>query len=378
VVSTPSAPVSGHQGLDDGLDAAVRTFRTAAWVWLAVVTALSYASVEQPVGALAGVVGAGAVTAWWWATGPRGALPAAGGRRRAIALELAVGALLLVGDGWVFDDGRAQSFGGVWPLAGVLAVAVRSGARPAVAAGVLLGLARAVGEVISVRGEWSATRALAVASTGVLFALAGWAAAWAASRLRTAERLVARSEARAEVAAELHDGVLQTLAVVQRRSDDRDLVRLARTQEAALRRFLAGTEHVSGEPMGVDVALRIAAADATDRFGLRVEVAAVPPMPTLPGDDVAGLRGAVGECLANVAKHAGTDRAVVFAEADGGRLVVAVTDEGAGFDADAATERGLDSSVRARIARLGGTTTVRSRPGRGTTVTIDIPVEEAR
>jgi len=48
--------------------------------------------------------------------------------------------------------------------------------------------------------------------------------AWAAQRLRAAERLVARTEARAEVAAGLHDGVLQTLAVIQRRSGDGELV----------------------------------------------------------------------------------------------------------------------------------------------------------
>lgn len=366
--------VVAPSALDPSLDAAVGAFRTAAWTWLAVVTALSYGSVERPLGAVAGVAAAGAVTGAWWAVRTT-ALPASA-RRWLLPLELAVGAALVAGDGWVFDDGRAQSFGSVWPLAGVLAVAVRSGAVAGVAAGAALGLARVVGETTFVRGEWTASRALGVASTGVLFALAGWAAGWAAARIRLAERFVARGKARAEVAAELHDGVLQTLAVIQRRSDDRDLVHLARSQEAALRRYLAGPEHEPDGEVSVDVLLRAAAADATQRFGLRVELAAVPPLPTLPAERGTELRGAIGECLANVAKHAGTDRAVVFAEAAAGRLVVSVTDEGRGFDPATTHERGMATSLRRRVAGLGGDTSVRSGVGAGTTVCVDIPLEE--
>lgn len=361
----PTAPVVG---LDAGLDAAVRTFRTAAWVWLAVVTTLSFASIEEPVGAAAGVLAALAVTAAWWTP--------AGARSRYVLLrtELVVGAGLVATDGWVFDDGRAQSFGGVWPLAGVLAVAARSGARAGVLAGALLGGARLFGEIVFVGGTWSATRVLAVASTGVLFALAGWAAGWAAERIRRAETEAARVEARAEVAAELHDGVLQTLAVVQRRSGDHDLVRLARSQEAELRRYLAGPSGSSGA-IGVEVLLRELAAETTTRFGLRVEVAAVPPLPDLADEDAASLRGAVGECLANAAKHAGVDRTVLFAEAEDAHLVVSVSDDGDGFDTATVTERGLDGSVRRRVERLGGSFTVDTAPQRGTTITIRVPLE---
>ena len=373
-MATASTTDPGPAGvLDSGLDAAVRAFRTAAWAWLAVVTVLSFASIERPVAAAIGVGAAGATTAAWWLPGAAG--HAATVRQRLVAAELLVGAGLVAADGWVYDDGRAQSFGGVWPLAGVLAVAVRSGRKAGVSAGLVLGVARAVGEAVFVRGAWSATRVLAVASTGVLFGLAGWAAGWAAGRIRSAEDLAARSAARAEVAAELHDGVLQTLAVVQRRSDDADLVRLARSQEAELRRYLAGPEENAAGDVPVEALLRAAAADATSRFGLRVEVAAVPPLPDLAPDRARAVEGCIGECLANVAKHAGTDRAVVFAEVDAGRLTVSVTDEGVGFDPAAVTERGIAGSIRRRVDSLGGTTTIESRPGAGTTATIEIPVE---
>lgn len=359
--------------MDSGLDAAVRVFRTAAWAWLAVVTVLSSTSFDRPAAAAVGVTAAGAVTAaWWWPTlaGQRAVV-----RRRVLAAEVLVGASLVAADAWVYDDGRAQSFGGVWPLAGVLAVAVRSGRRAGVAAGLLLGVARALGEAVFVRGGWSATRVLAVASTGVLFGLAGWAAGWAAGRIRLADRLAARSAARAEVAAELHDGVLQTLAVVQRRSDDPELVRLARSQEAELRRYLAGPAETSTGAVPVEAMLRAAAADATARFGLRVELAVVPPLPDLRPDRAGAVRGCVAEALANVAKHAGTDRAVVFAEADAGRLVVSVSDEGVGFDPEHVTERGIAGSIRRRVDELGGSTSITARPGTGATASIDIPVE---
>lgn len=358
--------------LGSGLEAAVRAFRTAAWAWLTAVTVLSFAAIERPIGAAVGVVAAGTVTAAWWLPPQRGYFA---DRRRLVVAELLVGAGLVAADGWVYDDGRAQSFGGVWPLAGVLAVAVASGWRAGVSAGVLLGLARALGEAVFVPGAWSATRVLAVASTGVLFGLAGWAAGWAAGRIRIAERLAARSAARAEVAAELHDGVLQTLAVVQRRSDDDQLVRLARAQEAQLRRYLAGADETTSGDVPVEALLRSAAADAVSRFGLRVEIAAVPPLPDLTAPRARALEGCIGECLANVAKHAGTDRAVVFAEADGARLVVSVSDEGAGFEPAGVTERGIAGSIRRRVEVLGGTTTIESRPGAGTVATIDIPVE---
>lgn len=373
MAAAPTTDAGGSGPLDSGLDAAVRAFRTAAWAWLTVVTALSFASIERPVAAAVGVLASGSVTAAWWL--PSSPARSSEVRQRLVALELVVGAGLVAADGWVYDDGRAQSFGGVWPLAGVLAVAVRSGRRAGVSAGLVLGAARAVGEVVVVRGEWSATRVLAVASTGVLFGLAGWAAGWAAGRIRIAERLAARSAARAEVAAELHDGVLQTLAVVQRRSDDADLVRLARSQEAELRRYLAGPEETPAGDVPVEVLLRAAAADAISRFGLRVEVAAVPPLPSLPAERAGALRGAVGESLANVAKHAGTDRAVVFAEADAACVHVSVSDEGDGFETAATAERGLADSVRRRITAIGGTTTVESRPGAGTTVSVEIPLE---
>jgi signal transduction histidine kinase len=87
------------------------------------------------------------------------------------------------------------------------------------------------------------------------------------------------------------------------------------------------------------------------------------------------LGGAVDQCLANVLRHAGTDTAevTVLGEQDG--VSVMVTDDGSGFDLDAVDpdRLGLATSVRARIAEIGGTVRVFAKPGLGTTVLLTVP-----
>ena len=78
-----------------------------------------------------------------------------------------------------------------------------------------------------------------------------------------AERI--RSQERAELAAHLHDSVLQTLALMQKRADDpREVAALARAQERELRAWLAGRSPAEGE-RSLAAALEAAAADVEQR-----------------------------------------------------------------------------------------------------------------
>ena len=81
------------------------------------------------------------------------------------------------------------------------------------------------------------------------------------------------------------------------------------------------------------------------------------------------------EALQNALRHAGAERIDISLQADNGRLRLAVTDDGVGFDpADPALRArrlGL-TSMEERARALGGRLSIDSRPGEGTTVTLEV------
>ena len=91
------------------------------------------------------------------------------------------------------------------------------------------------------------------------------------------------------------------------------------------------------------------------------------------------MLAAVQECLSNVARHAGVDVAEVVINRQAGDVVALVVDHGRGFDPEQVPDDrlGLAESVRGRILDLGGSVTLWSRPGAGTTVMLTVPVESA-
>jgi len=81
------------------------------------------------------------------------------------------------------------------------------------------------------------------------------------------------------------------------------------------------------------------------------------------------------EALTNVVKHAGASRVTVALVEDDGTVELSVTDDGAGYQTDAASEGFGLIGMRERIALVDGELSFRSRPGTGTTVTARIPVQ---
>lgn len=366
-------------------------FRLLAWVWMATVLVLARGNLVAPVTAFTLVALAGAVTAWsTWSlrTDPARLL-----RGPVVGVEVGVALALLLADGFVYAAPHVftsqQPLGVAWSLAGLLAAGIAFGPVVGAVTGVALGAARATSSILHVvpateawLGPLTPEQGLSLATTTVLYALAGGVAGHATRLLITAEERVVRAErdlaelrAREDVGRRLHDGVLQTLALVERRADDPDLARLARDQERELRRYLFGAPSPSVVGAGaLGDGLR-AAADRTEQtFGLRAEVLVPDDLPHL--DDVVreAVVAAVGEALTNAGKHARASRVVVYVEPEEGAVFVSVRDDGVGFEPSGLMEGvGLSRSIRGRIEEVGGSVEVAARPGAGVEVRLWVP-----
>jgi signal transduction histidine kinase len=197
---------------------------------------------------------------------------------------------------------------------------------------------------------------------------------WTMVRRLTAERMArARSQERAEMAAHLHDSVLQTLALVQKRAGDPDEVaKLARRQERELRSWLAGDEPARPGERLAD-ALRAAAAEVEEHHGAQVEAVVVGDAPL--DERMEALVAATREALTNAAKFASASGPVrLYAEIEHGGARVFIDDRGPGFDPESIPDdrRGIRESIIGRMSRYGGRAEIRSEPGDGTEVELTV------
>jgi signal transduction histidine kinase len=166
--------------------------------------------------------------------------------------------------------------------------------------------------------------------------------------------------------------VLQTLALIQRHAEDpKAVARLARSQERELRTWLYEPAAAAGGTWAALVSGMVAEVESD--HALTVESVVVGDAPV--DDALAALGAATREALVNAAKHSGATAADLYTEVTPERVSVFVRDRGKGFDPDTVPDdrRGLRDSVSGRLARLGGTATVRSAPGEGTEVELVLP-----
>jgi signal transduction histidine kinase len=185
-------------------------------------------------------------------------------------------------------------------------------------------------------------------------------------RLLSAERVArVRAQERAEMADHLHDSVLQTLALIQRRAaDPAEVTGLARRQERDLRDWLL--ERPSGPPeRSLAGGLRAIVAAVEDAYGVAIEMVTVGDATVDAATEA--LLAAANEALVNAARHAAGSAISVFARVEGGRISLYVHDRGPGFVLDevAAERLGVRESIIGRMRRHGGHAEVRSAPGTG-------------
>jgi signal transduction histidine kinase len=264
---------------------------------------------------------------------PLGAIPGTKAPARWAALRLVIAGLLLVGGmGWLFSAHASLAL--LRPLGGVVLV---------------------IAAIVLFLGPW-----------------------W----LRIARELMlerqarVRAEEREDIAARIHDSVLQTLALIQRRADDpHKVVQLARMQERELRSWLfeGKAPHEADADMTVAAGVRQIQQDVEARYGVPVEAVTVGDCDL--DDSLSALIAAAREATVNAAKWSGADVISVFAEVEPADVSLVVRDRGRGFDPDAvpADRKGLAESVHGRMSRRGGTAAVSTAPGEGTKVTLTMP-----
>lgn len=202
-----------------------------------------------------------------------------------------------------------------------------------------------------------------------------------------AQREAVAAAERARLARAVHDGVLQVLALVQRRGselggDAADLGRLAGEQEVALRTLIRSQDAVTADGAAGTVDVTAALAALGGRPGVHV---AAPGSPVeLPATVGRELVAAVGACLDNVAAHVGPAApAWVLLESFPDRVEVSVRDEGPGIpegrlvEAEREGRLGVTGSIRGRLEELGGHATLHSS-GHGTEWELSVPRDPPR
>ncbi|MEO3885005.1 DUF5931 domain-containing protein [Nonomuraea sp. B5E05] len=358
---------------------AIAVFRVASLVY-AIVLMAQHRGYEQPVlGWL--VIGVMVL----WTAGATLAYSAAALRRWPLLVTdlLVVLACLLASP---YVQGAEQGEAGTtpvpatWVAGPVLAWAVHGGRR----AGAVAALAMAAGDL------WLRVRApdvpilingaVLLFLSGVVVGHVARLAKEAEERMQRAVEMEAAQRERDRLARDIHDSVLQVLALVHRRGqrlggEAAELGRLAGEQESALRRLVADRPGETGEPGSADLRtllLRHASSQVT------VSTPATPLV--LPAPVAEQAVAAVGAALDNVRAHCGPSaRAWVLAEPGEGTVTLSVRDDGPGIpegrldEALAEGRMGVARSIRGRVADLGGDVSIVSVPGQGTEVEISLP-----
>ena len=209
--------------------------------------------------------------------------------------------------------------------------------------------------------------------------------------------MTAQEEERRRIARDLHDHVNQELAA------------LSISLSTLAQRLPAGVTSDLGDQLGQMQARTVAVSDAVRHLshelhpgilqhvglvaairgycrefgrdnGLPIAFHADGGLGTVPPDVALCLYRVVQEGLGNVAKHAGASKVEVTVEGTGPDIVLAVTDDGCGFDPlEARSRRGLGLlSLDERVRLVGGRLTVDAGPRRGTTLRIVVPLAEAQ
>lgn len=289
----------------------------------------------------------------------------------------------------------------IWTAGAVLAFAIKGGWRWAAFASTLVAVANLIHRGAPTRDTIHNVLLVWVASIAI-----GYVVEVARASERTLARALeieAATRERERLARDIHDSVLQVLAMVQRRGtalggEAAELGRMAGEQEVALRTLVSGglvpvsriSEDAAQGALVRAVEEPDADDDTTDPVDLRALLAPYAgamvtfsepggPVPLAPRA-ARELAAAVGAALDNVRAHAGAEaRAWILVEDWSDEIVVTVRDDGPGIpegrlaQAEGEGRLGVALSIRGRLRDIGGTAELISVPGQGTEVELKVP-----
>lgn len=211
-------------------------------------------------------------------------------------------------------------------------------------------------------------------------------------RLALAERLAGRTEERRRIARDLHDTVTQQLVGIVMQLEaagERDpaaahdavasSLRLAREGLAEARRLVWAERPAQLEGAPLSLAIEAVTSRIAKEAGLAIERVVSDDVDELPAAVQTLVLRAVQEALANVRKHARATSAVVTVSTSDDVVAVDVNDDGVGFDEHLARAPRANGAgfglrgLRERAVALGGSMSIESAPGGGTTLTIHVP-----
>jgi signal transduction histidine kinase len=201
----------------------------------------------------------------------------------------------------------------------------------------------------------------------------------------------AEERERRQIARDLHDDLGQTLAAARIRlaalCDDPRVDVQARAREVgaliddasrSIRSLAAQLAPAVLNELGIIAALDWLGEEIERTFSLDITVIDDGLPKPLDQDARSIVYRAVRELLINVAKHAGTDSAVVESECRDGLVLVRVSDQGRGYDPErvhTGPQKGLGLiSVRERLSLIGGTAELTTAPGSGTQWLLTVPL----
>ncbi|WP_019062361.1 MacS family sensor histidine kinase [Streptomyces prunicolor] len=340
---------------------------------------------------------------WTLATLPR-VQSAVACTKRFLAVDLAIALTGIVLTPLAADDhhisGGGPTLPSIWTAGSVLAYAIKGGWRWAAFASTPVAAANLIERGSPARDTVHNVVLVWVASIAI-----GYVVEVARASERTLARALeieATTRERERLARDIHDGVLQVLAMVQRRGavlggEAGELGRMAGEQEIALRTLVSGAlvpvsrvslDAAEGAVVrAVEVEVDEADDGPVDLRALLAPYAAAKvsfaepgaPVP-LPAPAAKELAAAVGAALDNVRRHAGADaRAWILVEDEPREVVVTVRDDGPGIpegrlaQAEGEGRLGVALSIRGRLRDLGGSAELVSIPGQGTEVELKVP-----